>query len=217
MIRVLVCDDQALVRAGYTTILSAQDDFEVVGQAADGREAVELARRLTPDVVIMDVRMPGIDGIEATRQLAGPGTGQRVKVLVVTTFNLDEYVFEALRAGASGFLLKDTPPEEMMRGIRTVADGNALLAPEVTRRLIGRFGSRLREAEATPDALAQLTDRELDVLRLVAGGLSNAEIAATLFIGTETVKTHVSRVLTKLHLRDRVQAVVLAHRLGVNP
>ncbi|MCS7479467.1 response regulator [Umezawaea endophytica] len=217
--RVLVCDDQAMMRAGYVTILSSQSDLEVVGEAADGVQAVTEALRLRPDVVVMDIRMPKLDGIEATRRIAGPDAVDRAKVLVVTTFNLDEYVFEALRAGASGFLLKDTPPEEMIAAVRTVASGNALLAPEVTRALIGRFGERIRDDGGTrrrrEETLAGLTAREVEVLRLVADGLSNAEIAAALFLGRETVKTYVSRIFAKLDLRDRVQAVVLAHRIGL--
>jgi DNA-binding NarL/FixJ family response regulator len=217
--RVLVCDDQALMRAGYVTILSAQPDFDVIGEAQDGVEAVSQARRLVPDVVIMDIRMPKLDGIEATRLIAGPDAVNRVKVLVVTTFNLDEYVFEALRAGASGFLLKDTPPGEMIAGIRTIAAGNALLAPEVTRTLIGRFGERIRDdhggVKRVGEALRALTGREIEVLKLIAAGLSNAEIADALFLSKETVKTYVSRILAKLELRDRVQAVVLAYRIGL--
>ena len=215
-VRLLVCDDQDLVRAGYITILSSQPDFEVVGQAGDGVDAVEQALAKRPDVVVMDIRMPLLDGIEATRRLAGPDAppgGPRV--LVVTTFNLDAYVFEAIRAGASGFLLKDTPAETMIEAVRTVAAGHALLAPEVTRNLIGHFGARLRPEDNTRDVLAGLTEREVEVLRLIAAGLSNPEIAAALFIGRETVKTHVSRILTKLGLRDRVHAVVLAHRIGL--
>jgi DNA-binding NarL/FixJ family response regulator len=218
-IRILVGEDQPLVRAGYATILSAQPDFEVVGEAVDGVEAVELAGRLTPDVIVMDIRMPRRNGIEATRLLAGPDSPSGVKVLVVTTFNLDQYVFDALRAGASGFLLKDTPPPDLIAAIRTIAAGNALLAPEVTRRLIGHFGARIRhddhQSKRRAETLALLTDRELEVLRLLATGRSNAEIAQTMFLGTETVKTYVSRVLAKLHLRDRVQAVVLAYRIGL--
>jgi len=215
-IGVLVCEDQGLVRAGYVTIFATQPDLVVVGEAADGRTAVELARRLRPDVVVMDVRMPVLNGIEATRLLAGPDVAEPVKVLVVTTFNLDEYVFDALRAGASGFLLKDTPPAELIAGVRTVAAGESLLAPAVTRQLIGRFGSRLRAAAPSPDGpTAALTDREREVLKLIAAGLSNAEIAATMMISHETVKTYVSRILTKLGLRDRVQAVVFAHRIGL--
>jgi DNA-binding NarL/FixJ family response regulator len=204
------------VRAGYVTIFATQPDLAVVGEAGDGRTAVELARRLRPDVVVMDIRMPVRNGIEATRLLAGPDVADPVKVLVVTTFNLDEYVYEALRAGASGFLLKDTPPVELVAGVRTVAAGEALLAPAVTRRLIGRFGSRVRAAAPGPDGpVAALTDREREVLKLVAAGLSNAEIATAMVISHETVKTYVSRILAKLDLRDRVQAVVFAHRIGL--
>ncbi|MFJ8581729.1 response regulator [Micromonospora sp. NPDC093277] len=214
-IRVLVCDDQALIRTGFATIIDAQPDLEVVGECGDGRAAVDLARKLHPDVVVMDVRMPVLDGIEATRLLAGAGIEHLVKVLVVTTFNLDEYVYEALRAGASGFLLKDAPPAQLLHGIRTVATGAALLAPEVTRQLVGRYASRIRPmAGHTPDDAA-LTPRELEVLRLIADGRSNSEIAATLVISQETVKTYVSRILTKLDLRDRVQAVVYAYRRGL--
>ncbi|WP_413450848.1 response regulator transcription factor [Georgenia phoenicis] len=211
-LRVLVCDDQALVRTGFATIIDAQPDLEVVGECGDGRAAVDLARRLRPDVVVMDVRMPVLDGIEATRRLAGPGVAEPVKVLVVTTFNLDAYVYEALRAGASGFLLKDAPPAQLLDGIRTVAGGAALLAPEVTRRLVGRYADRIRPP-ATEEG--PLTPRELDVLRLVATGMSNAEIAESLVLSPETVKTYVSRILTKLDLRDRVQAVVHAYRHGL--
>ncbi|MFG2004022.1 response regulator [Spirillospora sp. NPDC048911] len=213
-IRVLVCDDQALIRTGFATIIGAQPDLEVVGECGDGRAAVELTGRLRPDVVVMDVRMPVLDGIEATRLLAGAGVAQPVKVLVVTTFNLDEYVYEALRAGASGFLLKDAPPAQLLHGIRTVAAGAALLAPEVTRQLVGRYAARIRPAENTPEELP-LTPRELEVLRLIADGLSNNEIATTLVISPETVKTYVSRILAKLDLRDRVQAVVYAYRRGL--
>ncbi|MEU4440940.1 response regulator transcription factor [Micromonospora chalcea] len=213
-IRVLVCDDQALIRTGFTTIIDAQPDMEAVGECGDGRAAVDLAGRLRPDVVVMDVRMPVLDGIKATRLLAGAGVTHPVKVLVVTTFNLDEYVYEALRAGASGFLLKDAPPAQLLHGIRTVASGAALLAPEVTRQLVGRYAARIRPAEGAP-ADVGLTPRELEVLRLIADGLSNSEIAARLVISQETVKTYVSRILTKLDLRDRVQAVVYAHRTGL--
>ena len=218
-IRVLVCDDQALVRTGYVTIFSAQPDMEVVGEAGDGKAAVDLATRLRPDVVVMDIRMPVLDGIEATRRLAGPGTAVTAKVLVVTTFNVDAYVYDALRAGASGFLLKDAPPGELVNGVRTVARGEALLAPAVTRQLIGRFATRVRPDDpARPGVghpLAALTRREIEVLKLIAGGMSNAEIAGALVISGETVKTYVSRILAKLGVRDRVQAVVLAYRVGL--
>ncbi|GGQ16117.1 response regulator [Streptomyces mutabilis] len=213
-VRVLVCDDQVLIRTGLSTIIDAQPDLEVAGECGDGRTAVELAGRLRPDVVVMDVRMPVLDGIEATRLLAGAGVEHPVKVLVVTTFNLDEYVYEALRAGASGFLLKDAPPDRLLHGIRTVAMGSALLDPEVTRRLVGRYAARIRPAEGgAPDV--PLTPRELEVLCLIADGLSNSEIAAALVISHETVKTFVSRILAKLGLRDRVQAVVYAYRHGL--
>jgi DNA-binding NarL/FixJ family response regulator len=218
-IRVLVCEDQALVRAGYTTIFSAQPDMDVVGEAADGRQAVEEALRLRPDVVVMDIRMPILDGIEATRRLAGPGVDTPAKVLVVTTFNVDEYVYEALKAGASGFLLKDAPPAELITGVRTVAAGDSLMASAVTRTLIGHFAERLRPTDTTRPAREQvrqaLTRRELEVLEQIAAGLSNAEIAEKLCITVETVKTYVSRILTKLGLRGRVQAVVLAYRVGL--
>jgi DNA-binding NarL/FixJ family response regulator len=220
-IRVLICEDQALVRAGYVTIFSAQPDMEVVGEAADGREAVETARRLGPDVIVMDIRMPIVDGIEATRQLAGPGAATPAKVLVVTTFNVDEYVYEALKAGASGFLLKDAPPAELVNGVRTIARGESLLASAVTRTLIGHFAERLRPTDTSRPAREEiarvLTRRELEVLEQIAAGLSNAEIAAKLVITGETVKTYVSRILAKLALRDRVQAVVLAYRVGLVP
>jgi DNA-binding NarL/FixJ family response regulator len=215
MISVLVCDDQALVRTGFVTIFDAQPDLTVVGEASDGKSAVDLARRLKPAVVVMDIRMPVMDGIEATRALAGTGVTDPAKVLVVTTFNLDEYVYEALRAGASGFLLKDADPPQLVEAVRTVARGDALLAPEVTRRLIGRYAARVRPASPAEPAVAALTPRELEVLTLIAAGLSNSEIAATLVIGAETVKTYVSRILMKLELRDRVQAVVFAYRTGL--
>ncbi|WP_371602958.1 response regulator transcription factor [Streptomyces sp. NBC_01220] len=213
-IRVLVCDDQILVRTGLATIIDAQPDLEVAGECGDGRTAVELAGRLSPDVVVMDIRMPVLDGIEATRLLAGAGVPHPAKVLVVTTFNLDEYVYEALRAGASGFLLKDAPPAHLLHGIRTVQTGAALLDPEVTRRLVGRYAARIRPAGGTPQDIP-LTPRELEVLRLIADGFSNSEIAVTLLISQETVKTFVSRILAKLGLRDRVQAVVYAYRQGL--
>ncbi|MFF9044943.1 response regulator [Streptomyces parvulus] len=213
-IRVLICDDQAMIRAGLATIVDAQPDLEVAGECGDGQAAVDLARAVRPDVVVMDVRMPVMDGIEATRLLAGAGVEHPVKVLVVTTFNLDEYVYEALRAGASGFLLKDAPPDRLLHGIRTVAMGAALLDPDVTRRLVGRYAARIRPADG-PAGNLPLTPRETEVLRLIADGLSNGEIAAALVISPETVKTFVSRILTKLDLRDRVQAVVFAYRHGL--
>jgi len=219
VIRVLVCEDQGLVRAGFVTILSAQPDMEVVGEAVDGRAAIRLAEELKPNVVVMDIRMPLLDGIEATRHLAGPEVAAPAKVLVVTTFNVDEYVYEALRAGASGFLLKDAPPPELINAVRTVARGESLLAPAVTRTLIGRFAERLlpSAAPASPERerLQALAPRELEVLLLISRGLSNAEIAAELVISPETVKTYVSRIFTKLDLRDRVQAVILAYRAGL--
>jgi DNA-binding NarL/FixJ family response regulator len=220
-IRVLVCDDQSVVRAGYATILSAQPDLEVVGEASNGAVAVAEAQRLGPDVVVMDIQMPVVDGIEATRRLAGPAVDATVapKVLIITTFNLDEYVYQALRAGASGFLLKDAPPSELISAVRTVAAGESLLAPAVTRRLIGRYAGRIRPSDpAGPKAgspLSELTPREREVLSLIATGMSNAEIAGALFISAETVKTYVSRILAKLGLRDRVQAVVFAYREGL--
>ncbi|MEU8505783.1 response regulator transcription factor [Streptomyces brevispora] len=213
-VRILVCDDQILIRTGLVTIIDAQPDLEVAGECGDGQTAVGLAGQLRPDVVVMDIRMPVLDGIEATRLLAGSGVPHPVKVLVVTTFNLDEYVYEALRAGASGFLLKDAPPDRLLHGIRTVAAGAALLDPEVTRQLVGRYAARIRPAEGTPHEVP-LTPRELQVLRLIADGLSNSEIAVALVISQETVKTFVSRILTKLQLRDRVQAVVYAYRQGL--
>ena len=216
---VLVCDDQELVRTGYATIFSAQPDMEVVGEAANGLEAVEAATRMRPDVVVMDIRMPLLDGIQATRRLAGPDAADPPKILVVTTFNVDAYVYDAFRVGASGFLLKDAPPAELVNGVRTVARGEALLAPAVTRTLIGHFAERLRPGDpsrtAREEVVRTLTPRELEVLELIAEGLSNAEIAAELFITPETVKTYVSRILAKLGLRDRVQAVVLAYRVGL--
>ena len=215
-IRVLVADDQELVRTGFRMILQTEDDLEVVAQAADGLEAVELTRRHAPDVVLMDVRMPNLDGIEATGRLVGPQGSPAVscRVLMLTTFDMDEYVYAALRNGASGFLLKDTPAEDLVRAIRIVAAGEALLAPSVTRRLIEDL-SRTSAPPTPPPALATLTDREREVLGLVARGLSNGEIAAELVLGETTVKTHVGRVLMKLGLRDRVQAVVLAYESGL--
>jgi DNA-binding NarL/FixJ family response regulator len=207
-IRVVVADDQAVVRAGFRTILESEGDIEVVAEASDGAAAVTAARRHRPDLVLMDVRMPGTDGIAATRQLAGS-----VPVLVVTTFDLDEYVFAALRAGATGFLLKDTEPDDLVAAVRVVASGDGLVAPTVTRRLIAEF-ARLSPAPAASDRLAVLTDREHEILLLIAKGLSNAEIADTLVVSASTVKTHVGNVLSKLGCRDRVQAVVLAYEQG---
>jgi DNA-binding NarL/FixJ family response regulator len=212
--RIVVADDHQVVRNGFAELLGTQEDFDVVGTAADGAEAVSICRRLTPDIVLMDVRMPGTDGIEATRQLAGDDNAPRV--IILTTFDLDEYVYDALRAGASGFLLKDVTAERLFDAVRVVADGEALLAPGVTRRLISEFAAlRPRADDAPRAALAELTPRETEVLRLVAEGLSNPEIAARLVVTEETVKTHVSRVLRKLGLRDRTQAVVMAYESGL--
>ena len=214
-IRVLIADDQALVRTGFRMILEAEKDIEVVGDAADGAEALAEARRTRPDVVLMDVRMPELDGIEATRRLL-VDDGLETKVVMLTTFDMDEYVYEALRAGASGFLLKDVPPEQLVVGIRSVASGDALLAPSVTRRVVEEFVRRPPESARTPaPELEDLTDRELEVLKLLARGLSNAEIAKELVVSDATVKTHVARILMKLRLRDRVQAVVFAYENAV--
>ena len=212
MIRVVLADDQQLVRSGFRMILRADPELEVVGEASDGVEAVSLARELHPDVVLMDVRMPRVDGIEATRQISTLSEAPRV--LVLTTFDLDEYVFAALRAGASGFLLKDAPEEHLLAAIRIVADGGSLFAPTVSRRLVERFAALDGTAVAPPD-LDALTAREVEVLRLLARGRSNAEIAAELVVSEHTVKTHVARVLSKLDLRDRIQAVILAYESGL--
>ncbi|MGZ4707098.1 MAG: response regulator, partial [Acidimicrobiales bacterium] len=208
--RIVVVDDQALVRSGFAMIIGAEPDLEVVGQAADGLEALTVVETTRPDLVLMDIRMPNLDGVEATRRLTGPNATHPTRVLILTTFDLDDYVFTALRAGASGFLLKDTPPDELIRAVRVVAGGDALIDPGVTRRLIEEFALLAGEATPTepPPSLDALTDRELEVLRAMAKGLSNAEIADELFVSETTVKTHVGRVLMKLHLRDRVQAVV---------
>ncbi|MBA2631903.1 MAG: response regulator transcription factor [Chloroflexi bacterium] len=214
-IDLLIVDDQPLLHAGFRMILEAEADLRVVGEAVDGRSAVEAARRLRPDVVLMDVRMPVMDGVEATRLLAGPGVEDPIRVLVLTTFDLDEYIVEALRSGASGFVLKDVPPEQLVEAVRIIADGGALLAPSVTRRLLDAFAHRLPRADAAAATTADLTARELEVLRLMAGGRSNAEIADELVVSDATVKTHVSRVLSKLDLRDRVQAVVFAYESGI--
>lgn len=214
-LRVVVCDDQELVRTGFVTIIDAQPDLVVVGEARNGEEAVRITERERPDVVVMDIRMPLLDGIEATRRIAGPHVEVAARVLVVTTFTLDSLVYDALRAGASGFLLKDARPAELTAAIRTIAAGDSLIAPAVTRALIGRYGERLRPSGQGDAVLSSLTPREREVLILLADGQSNAEIAAELFISLQTVKTYVSRVLMKLNVRDRVQAVVLAHRAGL--
>jgi DNA-binding NarL/FixJ family response regulator len=209
-IRVLLCDDQALVRSGFRMILDARPDLEVVGEAEHGLQAVEQTRSLEPDVVLMDVRMPNLDGIGATQEIVS--SGSRARVLILTTFDPDEYVYEAIRAGASGFLLKDVEPEELVDAIRVVAAGNALLGATVTTRLLERFG---QAAAATAPSLEELTERELEILRLVAEGLTNAEIAERLVVSETTVKTHVSSVLRKLGVRDRVQAVIAAYESGL--
>jgi DNA-binding NarL/FixJ family response regulator len=212
-VRIVVADDHEVVRAGFAALLETQPDFTVLGTASDGAEAVQISRELRPDVILMDVRMPGTDGIEATRQLAGGAGGPRV--IILTTFDLDEYVYDALRAGASGFLLKDVTAERLFDAVRVVAAGHALLAPTVTRRLISEFARLRPAAPARSAAVAELTARETEVLRLLAEGLSNPEIAGRLVITEETVKTHVSRVLHKLALRDRAQAVVIAYESGL--
>jgi DNA-binding NarL/FixJ family response regulator len=212
-VRVLLCDDQDLVRAGFRMLLDAAEDTEVVGEATDGVQAVEAARRLRPDVVVMDIRMPNLDGIEATRQIvADPALGH-TRVLILTTFDADEYVYTALRAGASGFLLKDASAADLLAAIRAVAAGDALLAPSVTRKVIAQF-TRRADPQATPQALASLTPREREVLALVADGLSNEEIAADLVLSAATVKTHIGHLLTKLAARDRAQLVVIAYQSG---
>ncbi|HXM51938.1 MAG TPA: response regulator transcription factor [Candidatus Binatus sp.] len=212
-IRVLIVDDQALVRAGFRMILEAQPDLEVVGEAGDGSAAIDAVRTLRPDVVLMDVRMPGIDGIEATRRLTEAGVPG--KIVILTTYDLDEYVFDALAAGASGFLLKHVPPEELVRGVRVAASGEALLAPSITKRLIEEFAKQRAPVRASGTDLKTLTDREREVLTLLGRGLSNPEIAKDLKVGEATVKTHVAHVLDKLELRDRVQAVIFAYEIGL--
>jgi len=214
-VRVLLVDDQALVRAGFRMILDSEPGIEIVGEASDGLEAVEAVRRDRPDVVLMDIRMPELDGLEATRRILANGSLEEgPRVLMLTTFDLDEYVYEALRAGASGFLLKDTPPEQLVQGIQVVASGEALLSPQITRRVIEEFVRRPAPS-APAKGINELTARELEVLKLIAKGLSNAEIARELYVSETTVKTHVARVLMKLELRDRVQAVVLAYETGL--
>ena len=214
MIRVLIADDHALMRNGLHSILAAQEDMDVVGEAEHGAQAVEEAIRLRPDVVIMDIRMPRLDGIEATKRLVAQGE-KAPRVLVLTTFDLDEYVYEALRAGAAGFMLKDAPPRQLAEAVRTVAAGESLLAPAVTKRLIEQYISRPPSDTARRERFAELTERELEVLQLITLGLSNAEIGARMFLSEATVKTHVTRVLSKLGVRDRVQAVVLAYESGL--
>lgn len=214
-IRVLVVDDEALLRTAFSSLIDAEDDLEVVGEAADGRQAVESTHRLAPDVVVMDVRMPVMDGIEATRQIISSPGPDAPRVLILTTFDLDDYVFDALRAGASGFALKSRPLEELLSAIRTIAGGEALLAPSVTRRLIAHFTSSTRSPSKAPRGLDELTEREREVLCLVAQGLSNAELAETLRVSLPTAKTHVSRILTKLDARDRTQLVILAYQAGI--
>ena len=214
-VRVVLADDQALVRAGFRVLLDTEDGFEVVGEAADGAEAVAVARRTRPDVVVMDVRMPGVDGLAATKQITEDPDLEGVRVLVLTTFDLDQYVYAALSAGASGFLLKDVTPEQLVAAVRLVRAGDALLAPTITRRLIAEFVSRPEHRRPAPDVFAQLTEREREVLALVAGGMSNDEIAAHLVISPATSRTHVSRIMTKLQARDRAQLVVLAYESGL--
>ena len=213
-VRVVIADDQQLVRAGFRMILGTQPGIEVTGEAADGNQAIDLAAALNPDVVLMDIRMPGIDGIEATRRILAGAPDPAPRILMLTTFDLDEYVYDALRAGASGFLLKDVPPHQLAAAVQTVADGDALLSPSITRRLIEEFADR-RTARETARDLDGLSPRELEVFRLLARGLSNREIADHLIVGDTTVKTHVARILAKLGVRDRVQAVVLAYETGV--
>jgi DNA-binding NarL/FixJ family response regulator len=213
VIGVLIVDDQELVRAGFRMILEAQEEIEVVGEAGDGAEAVEAARALDPDVVLMDVRMPGTDGVEATRRLVAAGA--RARVLMLTTFDAEEYVYEAMKAGASGFLLKNAPPAQLIAAVRATAAGEAQLAPAIVQRMVEEFLRRPAPGTTRPAALDELTERELDVLKLLARGLANAEIAAALFLGEATVRTHVSRILAKLGLRDRTQAVVLAYESGL--
>lgn len=214
-ITVVIADDHALVRAGFRALVDSEPGLQVVGEASTGEEAVAVVKAAMPDVVLMDVRMPAMDGLEATRRILGPPIESPARILMLTTFDLDEYVFDAIRAGASGFLLKDTPPSELLSAIRVIAGGDALLAPSVTRRLIAEFASRPTSSVSSSDHLASLTDRELEVLKEVANGKSNAEIAEELHMSVATVKTHVSRVLTKLDARDRTQLVVIAFQSGV--
>ena len=214
-LRVLLVDDQALIRAGFRMILEAQPDMEVVGEAADGQTAITIARRVRPDVVLMDIRMAGLDGLEATRNLLDGASAAPPRIIILTTFDLDDYVYAAMHAGASGFLLKDVTPEHLVGAVRTVAVGDALLAPSITRRLVERFARPASAVAGSADALGALTSREHEVFRLVARGLSNAEIAAELVVSEATVKTHVASILSKLDLRNRAQVVVLAYEAGV--
>jgi DNA-binding NarL/FixJ family response regulator len=214
MIRVVLADDQALVRAGFRALLDAQDDIDVVGEAGNGEEAIRLATQLMPDIVLMDIRMPGVDGLSATRRIAADDRLVNIRVVILTTFGLDEYIFEAIRAGASGFLVKDTEPGELVQGVRVVAGGEALLSPSVTKQLIAEFAVRAKEPQ-TPDSLGELTDREREVVALVAEGLTNEEIAGRLFVSPATAKTHVSRAMGKLRARDRAQLVVIAYESGL--
>ncbi len=214
MIRVVLADDQALIRGGLRALIDAEDDIEIVGEAANGREAVTVVRRHRPDVVLMDIRMPDLDGLEATRSITADDDLEATRVIILTTFDLDEYVFEAIRIGASGFLVKDTPPTDLLAGLRAVASGDALLSPGVTRRLIAEFASRSRAA-AKPDLLEPLTQREREIVGLVGEGLSNDEIAERLVVSPATAKTHVSRAMVKLHARDRAQLVVMAYETGL--
>ncbi|MFG2868720.1 response regulator [Streptomyces sp. NPDC048338] len=214
MIRVVLADDQTLVRAGFRSILADEDDIEVVGEAGDGEQAIALARELRPDVVLMDIRMPGLDGLEATRRITGDARLEGVRVVILTTFDIDDYVYGALRAGASGFLVKDTEPMELLHGVRVVARGDALIAPAVTRRLIAEFAGRTRQPDPSP-RLNALTEREREVMGLVGAGLSNDEIARRLVLSPATAKTHVSRIMTKLDVRDRAQLVILAYESGM--
>jgi DNA-binding NarL/FixJ family response regulator len=214
LIRVLLADDQALVRAGFQALLDAQDDLEVVGQASDGEEAVRLASELLPDVVLMDIRMPGVDGLEATRRIAADPRLADVRVVILTTFGLDEYVFEAIRSGATGFVVKDTEPKELLEAVRVAAEGAALLSPDITKRLIQEFAAHAK-GPLPSGALEQLTDREREVMALVGAGLSNEEIARRLFVSPATAKTHVSRAMVKLGARDRAQLVVMAYEAGL--
>ena len=215
MIRVVLADDQALVRAGLRVLVNSEDDMEVVGEAADGSQVVELAHRLQPDVVLMDIRMPGLDGVEATRRIAADDKLGRVHVLILTTYELDEYVFDSLRAGACGFLLKDTEPSDLIKAVRVAAGGEALLSPSVTRRLIAEFATLSQARRTSSESLAVLTAREREVMALVARGLSNHEIAEELVLSPATARTHVSRAMTKLGARDRAQLVVLAYETGL--